>query len=588
MRASGSKQYAIAVGAVVAAIALRASLAPFLQDRSPFLLFTLAVMTASAYGGFAPGMLATALGTVAGAWLFAGAPASISALNTPALFSLALFAGIGVAISSINRRIHRLQEAVASEDKKYRLLVESVKDYAIYGIDQDGNVASWNAGAERIKGYTAEEIIGRKYAVFFTPEDRERQRPEAALQSAMETGHFHGQGWRLHKDGSRLWADVTITALRFADGTLRGFSNVTRDLTAQRHAEETLRENEATIRALLESAAQGILAETPDGRIVLANATAERMFGYARPELLSMPMDNVIRESAGKATGYRKDGSEFPVEVSRSTFELRTGVRKVAFISDITDRKRAEAEVQQLNEELERRVQERTRQLQDANTELESFSYSVSHDLRAPLRSVDGFGNILLRDYGVALDPRAQDLIRRMRAATNRMGQLIEALLNLSRLSRQPVRRQEVDLGAVAESVATDLRSRDPDREVRIVIQEGGLTADCDARLMRIVLDNLLGNAWKFTRNCANATVEFSATETGTGVVFCVRDNGSGFNMEYKDQLFVPFQRLHGAEDFEGTGIGLATAQRIIHRHGGSIWAESEAGNGAAFFFTVN
>jgi PAS domain S-box-containing protein len=480
MRASGAKGYVVAIAAVLVAVGVRTALAPVLGDRSPFLLFTLAVMTASAYGGFGPGIVATVCSMLAGASLFTGLIWSLSTYRTEDLFSLALFAGIGTAISSINSRIHVLQEVVVSEDQKYRLLVDSVTEYAIYGLDPQGNVVSWNAGAERMLGYSAGEIMRRNYSLFHLPEDIAKQLPETALQRAAASGHYKSQDWRVRKDGSRLWADVTITAVRSSDGTLAGFSNVTHD---------------------------------------------------------------------------------------------------------ITERKRAEAEVRQLNEELERRVQERTRQLQEANRELEAFSYSVSHDLRAPLRSVDGFGNILLRDYGTALDPRAKDLIRRMRGATVRMGQLIESLLTLSRLSRQPVRRQVVDLGAVADSIIGELRTRDADRKVRVHIQDG-LTAECDPRLIRIVLDNLLGNAWKFTRDSVDPSIEFSLVEDDSAV-FCVRDNGAGFDMERKDQLFVPFQRLHGAEDFEGTGVGLATAQRIIHRHGGSIWAESQPEKGAAFFFTI-
>jgi light-regulated signal transduction histidine kinase (bacteriophytochrome) len=243
--------------------------------------------------------------------------------------------------------------------------------------------------------------------------------------------------------------------------------------------------------------------------------------------------------------------------------------------------------MRQMNEVLEDRVAERTHQLAEANEELEAFCSSVSHDLRAPLRSVEGFAKILLRDYGSVLDAKAQDLMRRMRAATARMGQLIEDLLKLSRISRTEVHRQSADLSALASAVVDDLRASQPERSVEIQV-EPGVIAEADARLVRVVLENLLGNAWKFTGKTDAARIEFGVTGMeGNDLQYYVRDNGAGFDMASADQLFAPFQRLHSAAEFEGTGVGLATVRRVIQRHRGRIWADSAPGRGATFFFTL-
>jgi light-regulated signal transduction histidine kinase (bacteriophytochrome) len=240
-----------------------------------------------------------------------------------------------------------------------------------------------------------------------------------------------------------------------------------------------------------------------------------------------------------------------------------------------------------LNETLDRRVKHRTALLQEANRELEAFSYSVSHDLRAPLRAVEGFAKILLRDYtGKALDEKAADYMNRMSLASQRMGILIEDLLTLSRITRQDLKRQRVSLSELAMAALAEFARQDPERAVDRRV-EGGLIADADPRLMQVVLNNLLGNAWKFTARRHPAIITFGMLPGSGSAVYFVRDNGAGFDMAYADQLFLPFQRLHRAEEFEGTGIGLATVQRVIRRHGGRIWGVGAEGGGATFYFTL-
>lgn len=254
---------------------------------------------------------------------------------------------------------------------------------------------------------------------------------------------------------------------------------------------------------------------------------------------------------------------------------------------EITEHLQTQQEIHNLNQELEQRVLERTAQLKAANQELEAFSYSVSHDLRAPLRSIDGFSQALLDDYGARLDDEGREFLQRVRSASQRMAQLIDELLYLSRITRGEMVRRPVDLSGLAELIAQELQQNASQRQVEMVVQPD-ITAEGDSRLLRVVLENLLGNAWKFTGLRQPARIEFGQRPAGElgKPVFFVRDNGAGFDSTYADKLFGVFQRLHRADEFPGTGIGLATVQRIIHRHGGRVWAEGEVGKGATFFFT--
>jgi PAS domain S-box-containing protein len=369
---------------------------------------------------------------------------------------------VSSAIRDISAR-KQTEERLRASEESLRLLVGGVKDYAIFMLDPTGRVATWNAGAERIKGYPSHDVIGRHFALFYPPEDVQDGKPERELGIAASEGRYEDEGWRVRKDGSRFLANVVITAVSDGSGKLVGFAKVTRD---------------------------------------------------------------------------------------------------------VTERHRAEAA------------------LKLANRELEAFSYSVAHDLRAPLRGMNGFAQVLLNVYKDKLDAEGQDWLHEILSNARKMGDLIDALLSLARVARSEIRLEHVDLSAVARAVAEEIAAGEPGRTVEVLVQPE-LAAEVDARLARTIFDNLLGNAWKFTQGVPVARIEVGITGEYGLSAFFVRDNGAGFDMAFKDKLFSPFQRLHTVDEFPGTGVGLSTVQRIVQRHSGRIWAEGRVGEGATFYFTL-
>jgi len=357
---------------------------------------------------------------------------------------------------------------------------------------------------------------------------------------------------------------------------------------------------------LLGSMPDALVIVNAEGKIVGTNAHTAKLFGYSDRELQGesmallvperfrkpqrqyytaffSPRGGQILETTMELCGLHKDGREFPIEVSTKPLAAEKGLVVTSAIRDITDRKRVEQQIFKLNKELERRAME----LENANKELEAFSYSVSHDLRSPLQNIDSFSLILMEDYANQLDPEGLDYVQRLRGCCQHMEEIIHALLALSKMMRTELLVDHFDLTALANSVAADLNQKKPDRLVDWVIAEG-LTAEGDPQLLRVVLENLFGNAWKFTMNRPRARIEFGALPQANGArTYFVRDNGAGFDMTRADQLFTPFKRLHDQSEFRGTGIGLATVQRVIYRHQGKIWAEGAVDHGATFCFTL-
>jgi PAS domain S-box-containing protein len=629
-------------------------------------------------------------------------------------------------------------------DQRFRRLVESVRDYAIYLLDAEGWVVSWNNGAEIIHGYSAEEAIGQHYSVFFSREDVWAGKPERLLKIAARKGHCQDEGWRIRKDGSRFWASVVITALRDEAGWVTGFSKVGRDISARKRIENNLKESEARKSAILATALDAVISIDHRGIIQEWNTAAETIFGYSREWAVGREMAELIfplrlrqqqRETLARyldakegqriGTRYetialRANQSEFPMEIAitsipsrpeqppmftaflrdlsernRTEEALRSGEQRLSLaveaggvatwdynvltretnwserckaifglppdaepsleeflkrihpedrrraheliqkamgpdsdgryeneyrvvwpdgthrwiiskgqvffegagaarrparfigaLLDVTDRKKSEEEIRRLNAELEQRVAQRTAQLESANKELEAFSYSVSHDLRAPLRHIDGFIDLLQHRLGDKLDETSQEYLRIIADSGRQMGKLINALLAFSRMGRAAMRKTTVNMADLVHEAIESFRYDLEGRKVEWIV--GDLPeVFADPSLLRQVLLNLLSNALKYTRPREAARIEIGSNASPNETVFFVRDNGIGFDMEAADKLFGVFQRLHPGSEFEGTGIGLANVRRIIQRHGGRTWAEAAPDRGATFYFSL-
>jgi PAS domain S-box-containing protein len=402
-------------------------------------------------------------------------------------------------------------------------------------------------------------------------------------------------------DGTIDWIRWEVRPWYQANGSIGGIVIFSEDISERKHAEEARRASEARYRALFDCAPDGIISATPERVYLDANDSMCRMLGYTRDELIRLQAKDIVAQSeiekippafeaSNSKTVYhrewrmrRKDGSTFEAEVSAT--KMPDG-NLMGMIRDITERKQAQEKIQQLNSELEQRVVERTAQLEVANKELEAFSYSVSHDLRAPLRAVDGFSQAVLEDYGAQLPEEGRQDLQTIRRGAQKMGQLIDDLLTFSRLSRLPLSKSAVDTGKLVRSVLGELNYKQKGRQIDVRIAE---LAPCqaDPALLKQVWINLLSNALKYTGKRESSVIEIGcAQEKGQNVYF-VRDNGTGFDMQYAHKLFGVFQRLHRMEDYEGTGVGLAIVQRVIHRHGGRVWAEAAVNSGATFYFTL-
>jgi PAS domain S-box-containing protein len=376
-------------------------------------------------------------------------------------------------------------------------------------------------------------------------------------------------------------------------------------IVERRQAEEKLKLANAYNRSLLESSLDPLVTISADGKITDVNLATETATGRSRENLLGTDFSDYFTDPAKAKAGYervfregsvmdyelqilRRDGRVIPVLYNAAVYRDEHGsvVGVFAAARDVTELKKAESKIVELNRGLEARVAERTAQLEAANKELEAFAYSVSHDLRTPLRSIDGFSRALLEDYADKLDDEGKGYLNRVRSATQRMARLIDDLLKLSRITRSEMSRERVDLSRIARTIADNLKTHDPERSAEFVIAEG-LAADGDERLLTVMLENLITNSWKFTEKKPRAVIEFGAKRTDGETVYFIRDNGAGFDMTYVDKLFSPFQRLHREADFSGTGIGLATVKRIVTRHGGTARIEGEPDKGTTVFFTL-
>jgi PAS domain S-box-containing protein len=475
-------------------------------------------------------------------------------------------------------------------------LIEAASD-AMVCMDASGRIALVNAGVEQLFGYRREELIGQPVELL-VPDGIPAAHPGLRAEYVVDTQPRPlGAGIELagrRRDGTTFPAAISLSAIDADQGTL--ITAAIRDVTYWRLAAETSvardmserQRAEARFRGLLEAVPDAMVCVRADGRIALVNAQTERLFGYQRDEIVGQPVEMLVPDvlqdaHRGRRAGYeadpqprpmgaisqlagrRRDGSTFPADISLSTIGTGEGVLIAAAVRDMTEH-------------------QQVKDLERANQNMESFAYSVAHDLRAPLRALSGFGEALLEDYGNSLDDEGRDYAGRIIEASEQMATLIDDLLRLSRISRAEVRLHAVDLGAEATRIAAELQRSDPRRRVSFAIQHP-VQVQADPGLIRTVLQNLLENAWKFTSGQADASIEFGADPAGDGRLCCyVRDNGAGFDPAYIDQ---PFQRLHKTREFPGTGVGLASVRQIVERHGGCVGAEGAIGEGAVFHFTI-
>ena len=615
------------------------------------------------------------------------------------------------------RERRKAEESSHEKDERFRNFVESAQDYGMYMVDLEGRVQSWNVGAERIEGYTAEEIIGRPFTCFYTWEDQHAGIPAAALQAAA-AGGYEAEGWRIRKDGSRFRASVTMRPMYNTDGMLRGYAKITRDLTKTRAMEhrfemvfehapdamlicdedgrvrmanllmeklygydraELLRisvedlmpqrqraasrvrrqeylamegaENhtqgldldnsfdrhglrrdgrefllemrgtpvmldgepallmlhrditerykaEQRFRSLLESAPDAMVISDPEGMIQLVNLEMERLFGYAREELIGKPVEVLIppdlrgsyqndmkeffASGGGKQMGgagvelraMRKDGSEFPVEINFSPLEGPDGLSMTAAIRDMTERRKA-AEL----------LAEKVRDLHSSNEELEQFAYIASHDLQEPLRMVASYTQLLAKRYQGKLDADADQFIYYAVDGTQRMKRLIEDLLIYSRAGKCPPPLEGVPADRALKQALHSLQASIAESGTRVIRESLPKVLASEAQLAQI-FQNLIGNAIKYRKE-RTPEIHIAARDGGTEWIFSVADNGIGIDAQYYERIFLIFQRLHGRQEYEGTGIGLAICKRMLQRMGGGIWVESEPGQGSTFFFSL-
>lgn len=482
-------------------------------------------------------------------------------------------------------------------------LFESIINFsadAIISKKLDGTITSWNKAAENLFGYSCQEMMGKHISVLFPAEIKDQE--SGILEEIKQGKHIHHyETERLKKDGSRVHISLSVSPIKDANGNITGAAKIARNITERKHFEVKLALSEKiyrTIAANLPGAVVTIVDKS--GKFTLAEGEGLKNLGYTKEGLENKPASEVLGPAANALIDVHRQkafkGEDVLVDVPFKDHYYRVHylplrdelgeVYAVMTISlDITEIKNASAEIQRINESLEKKVAERTEQLENLNKELEAFSFSVSHDLRAPLRIITAYTEILEKDYTSVLDHEGKKLVGNIISNTKRMSKLIDELLKLARLGKKEIIKVETDMNELVMDVIDD---QTPFTGKGVEFKKDSLLPVCgDPILLKQVWSNLISNAIKYSRDQEHQVVEIRSVKKADKIIYSVKDYGVGFNMHYSHKLFGVFQRLHSQSEFEGSGIGLAVVQRIIVKHGGSVWAEAEENKGATFYFSL-
>ena len=593
---------------------------------SLYLTFYPAVVLAALLGGLPAGLLATLCSGCLASYLWIE-PFGRFVIGSPVdRLEMAVFVVGGLIVAGIAELMHRAQARADAAEAMVRLAAEREQasiairgerkflrqvidafPCSVFVKDEEGNLRLVNEAMAKFYGTTVERLEGKRVSEFgplpqaqqarFSQEDHEVISLRKALHSGAE---ILGSDGKLHR------FETAKSPLFNEDGSCDKLLVVTNDITERIEAEEALQENRELLNSIISGTPDAIYVKDTTGKYLLFNRAAQELVGKRVEEVLGRNDMEIFPQQEAQAV-MKEDRSVAAgrdVEIFEDTITDALGRRRVLLTTkgplfdehgelsgifgisrDVSEQKQAEEEFRNLNDELDKRVAERTAQLEAANREQESFSYSVSHDLRSPLRHINSYASILMEEFGADISAQGRDHLERICKASSKMGRLIDDLLQLARTSRLPLSDEEIDLSRLATISSLLLQQTDKTRRVEFTIAEG-MRVQGDKTLLRLVMENLLNNAWKYTAQERVARIEVGSEIMDGQEVYFVSDNGTGFDMTYNDKLFGAFQRLHGAE-YEGNGIGLATVKRAIERHGGTIWAEGEVGSGATFYFTL-
>lgn len=602
----------VAVLITAAAAWVRVALAPA-ESGGRFVTLSLAVALSALYGGWAAGVLSTVLGLLIVNFFLVKPYFSLAfddlgealLLNGWHLLTQIVVIGAIWLSQEQYRRLRQAEKRARDTNRRYMATFEQAAA-GMSHVARDGTLLRVNQHFCDLVGYPREQLLRMRFQDFTHPDDIAadealiRQATEGAINNyTLEKRYFH-------RDGHLVWVKLTVALVRDHKGRPDFFISVVQDITEVKATNEALHTSEQLMRQAAQLA--GLATWTVDLRTgrFQTHFGSHQMLGlnqdqYTGEDVVSLchPDDRarMVRNWQDSIKGLRRYQDEYRVLINgeerwflaQAEFERDAqghALRGLGVTYDTTARKRAELQVQQLNATLERRIRERTQQLRGAYNELESYSYAVAHDLRSPLRIINGFAQAIQEDHP-QLDAATREHLSRIMGASRQMGLLIDGLLKLSQFSRGELQRLPVDVSLKARQQIENLMAEHPGRQVNWSV-EPGLVANADPLLVEALLQNLLGNAWKYTTNTPHPNIRVHARTLNGQRVFCVTDNGAGFDMARAGKLFQPFQRLHQPAEFQGLGIGLATAKRIVERHGGTIQAESAPGQGASFCFSLS